>query len=58
MKAIEEHGKQQLIESNALIKEYDYDSKKERQLILKQKEIFNQLVSKKLFNISLQRSYY
>ena len=57
MKAIEEHGKQQLIESNALIKEHDYDSKKERQLILKQKEIFNQLVSKKLFNISLQRSY-
>ena len=31
MKANEEHGKQHLIESNALVKEYDCDSKKERQ---------------------------
>ena len=46
VKAIEEHGKQ-LLKSNAFIKEYDYDTKKDSRSLLKLKEIFNKLIDEK-----------
>ena len=50
VKAIEEHGKQQL-KSNALLREYDYDTKKDSQSLLKLKEIFNKRIDEKQDNI-------
>ena len=46
MKEIEEHGKQ-LTESNALLKKYDSDTKKDSPSFIKQnKKIFNALADK------------
>ena len=36
-----------MVESNALIKKYDYDIKKDSTSFLKQKEIFNKLINEK-----------
>ena len=43
-KVIEKHGKQ-VVESIALIKHHDYDTKKDSSELVKQKEIFNKLVN-------------
>ena len=45
-KAIEEYGKQ-LVESNTLTKKYYYGTKKDCLTLLKQKEIFNELINER-----------
>ena len=44
--AINKHGVH-LAKCNALIKKYDYDTEKDIPLFLKQKTIFNELITKK-----------
>ena len=47
VKANEEHGKQ-LVNQNAFIKKYDYDTKKDRPSVSKKKiETFNELVDER-----------
>ena len=46
VKANEKHGKQ-LVNPNAFIKKYDYDTKKDRPSVLKQIETFNKLVDER-----------
>ena len=42
----EEHGKQ-LVQSNALIKKYDYDTEEDSPTLLKQREISNTIIDEK-----------
>ena len=42
----EEHGKQ-LVQSNALIKKYDYDTEEDSPTLLKQREIPNTIIDEK-----------
>ena len=51
IKTIEQHGKE-IVECNALIKKYDYNTEKDNLTILTQKEVLNKLISKKYDEIS------
>ena len=50
IKAIEEPGKQ-LVESNVIIKKHDYDTEKDSSSISRQKEIFNNLIDGRPYEI-------
>ena len=50
VKATEEHGKQH-VKSNAFLREYDYDTKKDSPSLLKLKEMFNKRIDEKQDNI-------